>query len=171
MDQLIKEYTVFVVSKSSCPFCHTAKKVLNNYDIPPEKYKVIEIDGDRDCGAIQDYMHQLTGARTVSASFCYFLTISNLNAAFIFRSQEFSSMETALEEAMKLRACTNLASWKESFAKLGPSFECVAFIQVSKSMSLLYPSIVPFRIACSDFVSSCIMLPVLKTLLIAVLSV
>lgn len=65
IDKLIKEYTVFVVSKSSCPFCHTAKKVLHDYDIPPEKYKVIEIEGDKECSAIQDYMHQLTGARTV----------------------------------------------------------------------------------------------------------
>ena len=45
IDQLIKNHLVFVVSKSTCPFCHTAKNVLNKYDIPPEKMKVVEIDG------------------------------------------------------------------------------------------------------------------------------
>ena len=45
MDQLIKNYIVFVVSKSTCPFCRTAKNVLNKYDIPPDKMKVMEIDG------------------------------------------------------------------------------------------------------------------------------
>ena len=65
MDQLIKDYAVFVISKRSCPFCHTAKNVLNKYDIPAEKMKIMEIDGDKDCSEIQDYMHQITGGRTV----------------------------------------------------------------------------------------------------------
>ncbi len=65
MDQLIKDYKVFVVSKRGCPFCVTAKKVLDKYDIPPDKMKVMEIDGDKDCAEIQNYMHTLTGGRTV----------------------------------------------------------------------------------------------------------
>ena len=66
MDQFIKDFPIFMVSKSYCPFCHTAKDVLNKYDIPPEKMKVIEIEGYPDCAEIQDYMSQLTGGRTVS---------------------------------------------------------------------------------------------------------
>ena len=46
IDKLIKDYAVFVVSKSYCPFCHTAKDVLNKYDIPSEKMKVMEIEGN-----------------------------------------------------------------------------------------------------------------------------
>jgi len=69
MDQLIKDYAVFVISKRSCPFCHTAKNVLNKYDIPAEKMKIMEIDGDKDCSEIQDYMHQITGGRTVPRVF------------------------------------------------------------------------------------------------------
>ena len=42
-----------------------AKNVLNKYDIPPEKMKVLEIDRERDCSKIQDYMQQITGGRTV----------------------------------------------------------------------------------------------------------
>lgn len=69
MDQLIKNYAVFVVSKPSCPFCHTAKNVLGKYDIPAEKMKVLEISGDKDCAEIQDYMMTLTGGRTVPRVF------------------------------------------------------------------------------------------------------
>ena len=65
INALINEYPVFVVSKTSCPFCRTAKNVLNKYDIPPEKMKVLEIDRERDCSKIQDYMQQITGGRTV----------------------------------------------------------------------------------------------------------
>ena len=45
IDQLLKDNIVFVISKSTCPFCRTAKNVLNKYDIPPDKMKVVEIDG------------------------------------------------------------------------------------------------------------------------------
>ena len=69
MDQLIKDYAVFVISKSTCPFCHTAKKVLGKYDIPAEKMKIIDIDGDKDCSEIQSYMQQITGGRTVPRVF------------------------------------------------------------------------------------------------------
>ena len=55
MDKLIKDYAVFVVSKSYCPFCKTAKNVLAQYDIPPEKMKIIDIEGDKDCSEIQNY--------------------------------------------------------------------------------------------------------------------
>ena len=69
MDQMIKDHAVFVVSKSSCPFCRTAKNVLNKYDIPPEKMKILEIERERDCSKIQDYMQQITGGRTVPRVF------------------------------------------------------------------------------------------------------
>ena len=69
IDQLIKNHIVFVISKRTCPFCHTAKNILNKYDILPEQKLVLEIDGDKDCADIQDYMLQLTGGRTVPRVF------------------------------------------------------------------------------------------------------
>ena len=69
MDQLIKEYPVFVISKSYCPFCTMAKNALKNYAIPGDKIKVMEIENNKDCGEIQDYMSQLTGARSVPRVF------------------------------------------------------------------------------------------------------
>ena len=83
MDQFIKDFPIFVVSKSYCPFCHTAKDVLNKYDIPPEKMKVIEIEGEKDCAEIQDYMSQLTGGRTVSL-FYFILKTKIVNEEFLF---------------------------------------------------------------------------------------
>jgi len=62
-------HIVFVISKRTCPFCHTAKNILNKYDILPEQKLVLEIDGDKDCADIQDYMLQLTGGRTVPRVF------------------------------------------------------------------------------------------------------
>merc|ERR1712156_783661 len=69
MDQLIKEYPVFVISKSYCPFCTMAKNALKNYAIPGDKIKVMEIENNKDCSEIQDYMSQLTGARSVPRVF------------------------------------------------------------------------------------------------------
>lgn len=65
LDSLIKEKKVFVVSKSYCPFCVTAKKVLDEYDIPPDFIEVMEIENMRECNEIQDHMMKLTGGRTV----------------------------------------------------------------------------------------------------------
>ena len=69
MDQLIKEYPVFVISKSYCPFCTMAKNALKNYAIPGDKIKIMEIENNKDCCEIQDYMSQLTGARSVPRVF------------------------------------------------------------------------------------------------------
>merc|ERR1711862_975043 len=60
MDQLIKQYPVFVISKTYCPFCTMAKEALKNYAIPQDKIKIMEI---------QNYMSQLTGGRTVPRVF------------------------------------------------------------------------------------------------------
>merc|ERR1712107_378657 len=62
MDKKIAEKPVFVISKSYCPFCVKAKKVLKKYNIPADKIEIMEIENDADCNEIQDYMKQITGA-------------------------------------------------------------------------------------------------------------
>jgi hypothetical protein len=42
------------------------QRVLDEYDIPPEDYEIMNIENLRDCSDIQDYMMELTGGRTVS---------------------------------------------------------------------------------------------------------
>lgn len=93
IDKLIKDYAVFVVSKSYCPFCHTAKDVLNKYDIPSEKMKVMEIEGNPDCAEIQDYMSQVTGGRTVPRVFINGKCIGGGNeTASLHKSGELESL-------------------------------------------------------------------------------
>ena len=41
-----------------------AKEVLKNYELGDD-YEVMEIDSDPQCGAIQDYLRKITGARSV----------------------------------------------------------------------------------------------------------
>ncbi|ORY45864.1 glutaredoxin-1 [Rhizoclosmatium globosum] len=53
---------VMVFSKSYCPYCTSAKKILNKHGIP---FQVIELDIVQDGAAIQDYLHQKTGQKTV----------------------------------------------------------------------------------------------------------
>lgn len=65
----VKSSPVFMVSKSYCPNCNRAKEILNNYSIDKSTYKVVEIDNDPEMEQIQDYMEQLTGARTVPRVF------------------------------------------------------------------------------------------------------
>ena len=69
IDQLIKQYPVFVISKTYCPFCTMAKEALKNYAIPADKIKIMEIENHKDCAEIQNYMSQLTGGRTVPRVF------------------------------------------------------------------------------------------------------
>ncbi|KAF4720553.1 hypothetical protein FOZ63_022149 [Perkinsus olseni] len=62
VDDEIKQNRVMVFSKSYCPHCKRAKNALNSIGA---EYKVVELDGRPDCAAIQDYLNEITGARTV----------------------------------------------------------------------------------------------------------
>ena len=65
IDQLIKQYPVFMISKTYCPFCTMAKEALKNYAIPADKIKIMEIENHKDCAEIQNYMSWLTSGRAV----------------------------------------------------------------------------------------------------------
>lgn len=69
MDQKIANKKVFVISKSYCPFCVKARKVLQKYNIPADNIEIQEIENDKDCNEIQDYMRELTGGRSVPRVF------------------------------------------------------------------------------------------------------
>merc|ERR1711974_502347 len=62
----IDDNTVFVVSKSYCPFCTKAKNALKKVT---DDFTVIEIESDSNCDAIQDYMKDITGGRSVPRVF------------------------------------------------------------------------------------------------------
>jgi len=64
----LQDNLVMVFSKSYCPHCLRAKRVLDA-ELGQSKYVVMELENRPDCAAIQDYLRQLTGARTVPRVF------------------------------------------------------------------------------------------------------
>ena len=68
VDTTIKSKKVVVFSKSYCPYCTKAKRVLEKYPIVAGQYLAIEIENRDDCSHIQEYLRQLTGASSVRLS-------------------------------------------------------------------------------------------------------
>ncbi|XP_003383007.1 PREDICTED: glutaredoxin-1-like [Amphimedon queenslandica] len=66
VDKILKENKVAVFSKSYCPYCKMAKASLNETGV---KYYLMEMEDRPDCDAIQNYLAQLTGGRTVPRVF------------------------------------------------------------------------------------------------------
>ncbi len=64
----IKGDKVVVFLKPSCPYCVLAKDVLSKYKFKSGHLELIDISGRSDMDSIQDYIKQITGARTVSTS-------------------------------------------------------------------------------------------------------
>jgi glutaredoxin 3 len=60
--QLIDGNPVMVFSKSYCPYCNNAKRIL---DEQKAKYKAIELNQEDDGDTIQDALKKMTGQRTV----------------------------------------------------------------------------------------------------------
>ena len=83
----LQENLVMVFSKSYCPHCLRAKRILDS-ELGYGKYAVLELENRSDCAAIQDYLRQLTGARTVPRVFlqgvlaiCFHRTLRSLYLA------------------------------------------------------------------------------------------
>ncbi|KAG8130892.1 hypothetical protein E2320_017596 [Naja naja] len=60
---------VIVFGKNSCPFCHRALDLLKKLNIKPGHLAFIDIRNQKNMDDIQDYLMQLTGARTVPRIF------------------------------------------------------------------------------------------------------
>ncbi|CAG5116588.1 unnamed protein product [Candidula unifasciata] len=74
VNQKIDSNKLMVFSKSTCPYCIKAKQTLSKYvgddnAVSPDDYEVLEIDGLPNCSEIQDYLLQITGARSVPRVF------------------------------------------------------------------------------------------------------
>lgn len=61
----IKGDKVVLFIKPTCPYCNMAKGVLSQYKIKPGHLELIDISALSDVRNVQDYLEQLTGARTV----------------------------------------------------------------------------------------------------------
>lgn len=62
VEEKIHEQQVVVFSKTTCPYCSEAKKIL---DKTSANYKSHEINRMDNCSQIQDALQDKTGARTV----------------------------------------------------------------------------------------------------------
>lgn len=67
VDSLVKGHKVTVFSKSYCPFCQAAINALKGMNIGD--LHVEHIENNPYCDAIQDYMNEKTGARSVPRVF------------------------------------------------------------------------------------------------------
>ncbi|KAJ1508760.1 hypothetical protein HMI54_005270 [Coelomomyces lativittatus] len=62
VSKLIASNQVTVFSKTYCPYCTNAKNAFRKLG---KEFKAIELDEEKDGDAIQSYLLQLTGQRTV----------------------------------------------------------------------------------------------------------
>jgi len=66
VDTAVSENTVAIFSKTWCPYCRRAKTLLQSTpEIKGEDIKIIELDERKDGDAIQEYLKEKTGQRTV----------------------------------------------------------------------------------------------------------
>ncbi|KAG2230084.1 hypothetical protein INT48_005086 [Thamnidium elegans] len=62
VEELISNNKVVVFSKTYCPYCTKAKNLLKELGI---EFYAIELDNEEQGAAIQQYLHDKTGQRTV----------------------------------------------------------------------------------------------------------
>ncbi|KAI9311405.1 glutaredoxin-1, partial [Dichotomocladium elegans] len=62
VEEQIKSNEVIVYSKTYCPYCKKAKKLLDQLGV---KYRAVELNNEKNGTAIQDYLETRTGQRTV----------------------------------------------------------------------------------------------------------
>ncbi|KRZ70925.1 Glutaredoxin-C6 [Trichinella papuae] len=67
--ETVQKYPVTVFSKLTCPFCTKAKEMFNFYELPKEKYTIVELDGRPDEELLKEVFQSMTGARTVPRIF------------------------------------------------------------------------------------------------------
>lgn len=111
----IQENAVMVFSKSYCPHCLRAKRVLDA-ELGQNKYAVMELESRSDCSSIQDYLSRLTGARTVPRVFIQgsFGTTTTVAGSGTVLTQVLTQLhilqDSALEVAQKQHSYRSLAS-------------------------------------------------------------
>lgn len=66
VEKLIDSDEIVIFSKTTCPYCKSAKGV---FDTLQYKYTAVELDKRADGHAIQNILEQMTGARTVPRIF------------------------------------------------------------------------------------------------------
>lgn len=116
----IQENLVMVFSKSYCPHCVRAKRILDA-ELGASKYVVLELENRSDCSAIQDYLRQLTGGRTVPRVFLSGNCVARFaNPCYAFYSFALHLFQENVSEVeLKQLSCKKVASSNNGLYKLG----------------------------------------------------
>ncbi|XP_060700258.1 glutaredoxin-1 [Hemiscyllium ocellatum] len=69
VDSKIHADKVVLFIKQGCPYCISARNVLEAYDFKQGRLQIYDISGLPEMKAIQDYFEKITGARTVPRVF------------------------------------------------------------------------------------------------------
>ncbi|KAL1702496.1 thioredoxin-like protein [Schizophyllum commune] len=64
IDSLVNEHTITVFSKSYCPYCRSAKSLLQK-EYADQDIEIVELDQLEDGSTIQDALEDKTGQRSV----------------------------------------------------------------------------------------------------------
>lgn len=65
VEAAIANHKVAIFSKTYCPYCKKAKALISEFNLPEGDVEIVELDIRDDGNAIQDYLNQKTGQRTV----------------------------------------------------------------------------------------------------------
>ncbi|KAJ2743152.1 Glutaredoxin [Coemansia sp. BCRC 34490] len=85
--RLISDNSVMVFSKSYCPYCDRAKRLLDEKGI---KFSAIELDNRKDGSDIQDHLAAISGQRTVPNVFANGHHVGGCDDTFVaFRTTKF----------------------------------------------------------------------------------
>lgn len=77
----IKGKKVMVFSKSYCPYCQKAKRVLNKYkgkQLPHDQLEIWDFENDPKAQVIQAILRKMTGASSVSTQDFTFVNGTNI---------------------------------------------------------------------------------------------
>ncbi|KAG8916026.1 glutaredoxin [Tulasnella sp. 417] len=65
VEEAIANHKVTIFSKTYCPYSRKAKELIKSFDLPEGEVEIVELDIRDDGSAIQEYLKEKTGQRTV----------------------------------------------------------------------------------------------------------
>ncbi|KAM5531335.1 hypothetical protein V8D89_014980 [Ganoderma adspersum] len=87
VENSISENKIVVFSKTWCPYCKRAKNLLTS-KFPEAQTKILELDELQEGDAIQDYLREKTGQRTVPNVFINQKHVGGCDAVVALDSQD-----------------------------------------------------------------------------------